>query len=956
MRSTRIIPKISSNQNEDRHYKEIKQRFEKLNAQRLKRSFLDMRQNQRQFIELLPVLFHVNHPILPGYVSKETPAGIPNYSVSNGSINRLKKHFKSFELKKRAYRKFDILAIYLMGSSGSIAYSKQSDFDIWLCHESNLNAVQLKELQNKAESVEHWAKELGVEANIYLVDPVKFKRGEIGQLSSESSGSALHYLLLEEFYRTSLLLAGRYPSWWLVPPDKEAQYDELVETFQRQRFIHAQEHIDFGGLHKIPAEEFYGASLWLLYKGINSPYKSILKIMLMQAYASEYPNIEMIALRYKQAIYDDNIDINALDPYLMMLDKVEEFLVQKNELERLDLVRRSFYFKVDISLSDESKGGGAREKDWRVEALIERVNKWPWLSGKLVLLDSRNEWNVNRVMEERAILIDEFTRSYHFLSDFARESSLDSHLIKQSDLNVLGRKLYAAFERKAGKIDIIHQGITDDLFESHLSIHQFYGDDNTESWMIFSGIVDEKEIALKSPIKRTYDLMELITWCFFNKLFNNKTIIALYADRSDLSEREILQTIQSMEKLFPDDSFKNASFNDFSRPEKVAAVGTYINLGVDPLSEYTKRGQQIASNRTDALRFGGMWDNLALSLEQVIVTSWQEVLTFRYFGVKGLMNCLRDYLQWAPPSKGQRPPRLNAHSYSSYRGPSIALRIENVFEQVISFFYTQPTNIAKQYILGVQWDYYILKIEDDNLQYYAAGSLERLLEHLSSPQSIFYLTEFDIEADKDSDLPIIYSVNKPGVVQCFYRVKKNKAKIYMLDEKGSLFYQEDDFYDAYSLVKHLQQFLSSVHQRMNFLNSAEDYQLNYELVEFYKIGYSEYDGSYLEQHMINRYVRPSQYTSLQVIGDMIDTVAVFTIYCEGREFSSLEFGGKLYTEVAKHIVNKRSSGGKYPIYITDMDLSKSLLDMDIRELQTFHYLKYKKEIELYLSVALKALS
>ena len=180
--------------------------------------------------------------------------------------------------------------------------------------------------------------------------------------------------------------------------------------------------------------------------------------------------------------------------------------------------------------------------------------------------------------------------------------------------------------------------------------------------------------------------------------------------------------------------------------------------------------------------------------------------------------------------------------------------------------------------------------------------------------------------------------------------------IYVLDENGSLFYQQDVFHDVYSLVKHMQQFFSSVHKRMNFLNAIEDNQAIAEWVQFYKIESSEYDGSYLEQHSINRYVRPSQYISLQVIGDKIDGAVVFTIYCQEREFSSLEYGEKLYIEVAKHILNKRSSGGKYPIYITDLDLSKSLLDMDMRYLQTFHYLKYKKEIEHYLSVALEALA
>lgn len=946
MKSRQINPRLAG----EREHKDIKKRFETLNKQRLARSYADMRQNQRQFIECLPVLFHVNHPILPGYVSKDTPAGIPNYSADTQSIIALRKYFRGFEFKKKAYRNFDIQAIYLMGSSGSIAYSKQSDFDIWLCHASSLDHIQVDELQVKARGIEQWASDLGIDANIYLVDPIKFKRGEIGTLSSESSGSALHYLLLEEFYRTSLLLAGRYPVWWLIPADKEEQYEEIVESFQSKRFIHSNEHIDFGGLNFIPAEEFYGATLWLLYKSINSPYKSILKILLMQSYASEYPCIEMIAQGYKRAVYDDDIDINKLDPYLMMLDKVEEYLIQENDLKRLDLIRRSFYFKVDIALSDETKGT-ANKKDWRVETLFNRIQAWGWPNGKLVLLDSRDEWNVNHVIEERAILIEEFTRGYQFLSDFARDTSIDSNLIKQSDLNVLGRKLYAAFERKAGKIDIIHQGITKDLYESHLSIHQFFGDDNTESWMIFSGIVDEKDIAARSPIKRTYDLMELITWCYFNKLLNKNTIIALYTDKSDLSEREILQIIQTMEKLYPDEHLQNASFHDFSHQSRISAVGTFINLGVDPFSEYTKKGQQITSNRTDALRFGGMWENLALSIEQVIITSWQEVLTFRYFGVKGLMNCLRDYLQWSPPSSGQRPPRINAHSYSSYRGPSIALRIENVFEQVISFFYTEPVKIAKQYILGIEWDYYLLQIEDDHLNVYAAGTIDKLIEHLASPRTVFHLTEFDIEADKDSDLPIIYSVNKASAVQCFYRTQEKIVDIYILDENGTLYHQQDEFYDSYSLVTHFQQFFSAIHKRMNYL--CRDKHITRENVLFYKIEHSNYDGSYLEPYDLNHYIRPSKYTSLQVIGDKINGEAIFTLYCEGREFTSLEYGKQLYYKVAEYILSKRKNSARYPIYITDLDLSKSLLGVDVKYLQTFHYLKYKKEIEQHLNIMVK---
>ncbi|MDH5572111.1 MAG: class I adenylate cyclase, partial [Gammaproteobacteria bacterium] len=401
--------------NAEPDFKTLKQRFLKLNQSRLRRVKDDLRPSQQDFIELLPLLFHVNHPILPGYVSKSTPVGVPEFLPDKDTLDAAKRFSKSFSWKRRAYRKFEIHALYLMGSTGTIAYSDKSDFDIWVCHDSSLSGKQLEELQEKTRAIENWAASMGVEANLFLVDAERFKRGEHGHLSSESSGSALHYLLLEEFYRTSVLLAGRYPIWWLVPPEQEHNYDAVVEDIKLKRYLHSREHIDFGGLAHISADEFYGATLWLLYKGINSPYKSILKILLMEAYASEYPHIDLLGLRFKKAVYDGEDDINILDPYLMMMDKVEEYLVQYNQDNRLDLARRSFYFKVDEPLSHDNN---QKRNSWRRELMSGLTHQWGWSSGYIMKLDAQDEWNINSVIEERQILIREFTGSYRFLSLF----------------------------------------------------------------------------------------------------------------------------------------------------------------------------------------------------------------------------------------------------------------------------------------------------------------------------------------------------------------------------------------------------------------------------------------------------------------------------------------------------------------------------------------------------------
>ena len=48
---------------------------------------------------------------------------------------------KGYVYKRKALRNYPIYSIFLMGSVGSMAFSKDSDIDIWLCHQAELAAV-----------------------------------------------------------------------------------------------------------------------------------------------------------------------------------------------------------------------------------------------------------------------------------------------------------------------------------------------------------------------------------------------------------------------------------------------------------------------------------------------------------------------------------------------------------------------------------------------------------------------------------------------------------------------------------------------------------------------------------------------------------------------------------------------------------------------------------------------
>lgn len=920
-------------------FKLIKQRFVKLNLARLQRVNSDLRPSQRDFIQLLPLLFHVNHPILPGYVSRDTPVGLPEYRPSREALMAARRLSKSFSWKKRAYRRFDIHGLYLMGSTGTIAYSNKSDFDIWVVHGSDLDARQIDELQVRATAIEEWAAGMEVEANVFLVDAHQFKQGEHGHLGHESSGSALHYLLLDEFYRTSVLLAGRYPLWWLVPPDQEADYDAFVEDIKRKRYIHSREHIDFGGLAKIRAEEFYGATLWLLYKGINSPYKSILKILLMEAYASEYPQIDLLGVRFKRAVYEGEGDINTVDPYLMMMDKVEEYLLEYNQGRRLDLVRRSFYFKVGEQLSENR---GRSKNSWRRELMSGLVNRWGWASGQLQRLDSREEWKISSVLEERKALIREFTGSYRFLSLFTRSRTQSSNLISQSDLNVLGRKLYAAFERKAGKIEIVYKGITSDLHESHLSFHQFFSDDGQEYWMVYSGMVSNDAIYTRTPMKRGYSLVEIMAWCYFNKIINRQTILALYARDSDLTEKELYLLVENMSRLFPEEVLAASSVYDMRQPARICAIATFINVGLDPFSSQTRRGRHISSSQTDALKYGGKRENLTLSVDQIIVTSWNEVLTFKFYDVDGLLKCIQGYMKWSSLENRKNLPPINAFSFSSYRGSSIARRIETLFAEIIDTFYNSAYAEGTRYILGVEWEYYVLSMEEGILQYEKAGNTDELYRYFSKPVDRFRPVIFDSQTLSENVLPLIYKNNRQGDVQCFFEVRNDDVDIYVLDERGSLYRQTRSFYDVLGLVRHFKEYFESVRERMAYSMQAGS---GFRDVLFHRIDRGLNGRREIYRYGENNYMHTASCIKFQVMVDQREDNMVFTLFCEDREFSNLEHGDSVYQEVARYILSLRKSGEVYPIYITDLDLSSTLLDASIESIQTVHYLHYKKIIE-----------
>ena len=931
----------------------LKRRFLTLNRERMMRIRDDLRPRQQDVLDILPLLFHSNHPAFPGYVSKSTPVGISDYSPPQQTLEAGKRLVRSFEHKRRALLQFDIYSIFMMGSSGTIAYSSNSDFDVWLCHRPDLDTVQLAELQQKAFLIEQWAASMDLEVHFFLMNADTFKRGEDVALSVESSGSAQHHLLLEEFYRTGLLLAGRYPVWWLVPPEEEANYEDYIAALKRQRFIKENETIDFGGLPQAPAEEFFGAALWQLYKGIDSPYKAALKLMLMEVYADEYPHVDLLSHRFKKAIHEGETNLAQLDPYIMLYRKLEEYLLCKDEDKtRLDLVRRCFYFKVNEKLSSASPG---RQENWRYETMLEFAREWRWTDELIESLDDRAAWKINRVMEERKSLVRLLTQSYHSLSDFARRHALSSS-INQHDLTVLGRKLYAAFERKAGKIDIVNRGISDNVWESPLTISQV-GKNQSAGWALYRGMNSNSRQG-DEPLKRTRTMMEMLTWCHLNRIVDDRTAFVLHANNNAIGVPEIKALLKQLQHLFPEGNPAASSMEDFAKAAEMRHSALFINVGIQPASSSVKEGKFLTSNKVDAFSYGGICQNLVFSLDHVIQNTWQEVMTFRYEGEEGVFECLSDYMKWSPPSQGKAPPPVSTYCFSSSsRGATIARRIEELFNDVTNCFYQGKHAQAARYILMIEHKYYLVSLDKDNLIYRIANNYKELLDHLETPQETFSPVRMDRYCRENNLLSAILNDNRPNTIQVYFHMDGNNADVYITDENGSLHYQHKTQVTLPLLINQYKWFLDSIIHRRNISavqreSSAENIGL-----EFHR-AIKNSDGNLQLTPCQSAEKKPvDKCFNIQIIGNRANhDQEALTIFCNEKEFSSLEYGNQLYQTVAAFVLEKRKSGQCYPIYITDIDVPPVTLGADSQSpFQTVLHLKFKRQVEDKLNASLYAL-
>lgn len=925
----------------------LRKRFLSINEDRLTRLRSGLNDRQLLFLEVLPLLFHSNHMMMPGYVSRQTPCKISGYKPNDKQLGYAKTIAKSFTLQFEPGAPESIYGIYVMGSVGTIAQSSSSDLDIWLCFRPDLGEPAKQALALKCKKIQEWASTLKLEVHFFLMNPEEFKRGYTPELKGESSGSAQKFLLLDEFYRSAIYIAGRMPLWWFVPPQEEEDYEAYTDVLLKKKFLHEHAVLDFGDVATVPPGEFIGAAIWQLYKAIDSPYKSTLKLLLLEAYVGNDNVVEPLSLEYKRRVFRGETSIEELDSYVMIYRRIEKYLREKQEADRLELARRCFYFKVNQKLSRNST---SLTKSWQRTAMEKFVDEWNWTFEHVSVLDNREEWKTNKVTFERNLLVNELNHCYNFLLNYNKTIG-KGRSISSDELTVLGRRLQAVFERRPGKIEWINPGISQNIAENTIFLSDFYDKySKTRVWAAFTP--DPIQAGKRTPIKSASSLMEILLWTYVNQISDSSTHFDLQ-EVPTLNQPEIKKILASLQDWLPLPlkELPHASFHKSAQPQDVLLL---LNVGKSPTPDLDERGMQRLSNYVDAMGYSGFKENLIVSVDMVTRNSWNEIQTRRFEGQNALLRTLEEYLQLCLPGTHQAPPKLRIECIGSTHSATIQRRVSGWLNAIVECYYRGRYPPQTRYIFAMGGEWFCLQFIGLRLRVQQFAKEHQLLRFLAEDQAKPSPIVIDVEARPLYPLQLIAKFHKKESISVFYRRFDIGMELFVLDERCSLSHFVLRGRNDYNPLVPLHRFLRAVILRQTRLYHEFTSDFGIFPVNFVELEKDNQNHFFASSKRIAAEVDPGGKLDVKAVAHLDDQKNLqFDFYCDNQEFAAVAFGDQLDIVVAQYILKHRKTGEHYPVYISDLDLSLVVDQVSTHgSLQIGHYLKIKNMLEVRLNQAI----
>jgi len=556
-------------------------RVQMANRKRLTRAVGRLAPEKRAYLRMLPHLLATDLFETRFGLDSVPPCEVWGYTASLTAIELARQFFPDVRPSGTRAR-VRILAVYAMGSLGTVAQTAQSDIDCWVCFDGDTDPGAEAGLRRKLDALGLWAEsEFGLEAHFFpmRMDDVRDNRFSSGD--EESSGSAQALLLKEEFYRTAVRIAGKHLAWWVTPAGADrATHDACVRAARRYPAMGRPRLEDFGHLAPVPPDEYFGGSLWQMVKAIHSPFKSVLKLGLLETYADPAASHLPLCDRIKRNLFMNRRGVRRTDPYAGLFSTLRSYYADRGDSKAASLLTESFRLKANLRDMEFFLGAPARMEDANlVTTLFGRECPEPERRCR-----SDVSWTFGKSLKMGETVRDYMVSTYQRIQAGLSKGDRQDIRITPEDLTRMGRRIAANFSPKPHKVmrvpflDAPGGGFA----LLHFSARKAPGKKTV--WVIRGGSrAEAKKPASALQILHTGgDPAYMLAWLLANRLHTPRTLLQGDRTMAPLSLADLQKLMPAMHEFFPFDQTFERDINEGLTPERVIRAFFIFNLTAAP--------------------------------------------------------------------------------------------------------------------------------------------------------------------------------------------------------------------------------------------------------------------------------------------------------------------------------------------------------------------------------------
>jgi adenylate cyclase, class 1 len=505
---------------------------------------------------LLPWMLSVNDPAVPGYIDDlEAPITVFGAPTNRALLSRENTFKKRFNIKKQgpllkpSTRASIVQGIYTIGSVGTISQTSSSDCDIWICiDEDNFDDDTRINLSQKVNLIKDWMdSNLKIPVYFFICDIEDIRKGNFGSLDEESSGSAQRNVLKEEFYRTSILIGGKIPLWWVCfDPDGDMDYEAFAAQYAKDVFGD-YDFIDMGPVPEIDKDEYFGAALWQFNKSLTRPLKSVIKMLLLEMLLAA-PSKELLCHHFRDLTLSQQKNFVFCDPSVFTWKAILEY--KKNaDPETFAFIQKCYYLRNEIKFY--TKAETIRESIAR-----EIFHTYPLKRTEIYRLNDFAAWSLSEQLDFGEKILDLLTQIYKEITP--KQKGTASRLT-QRDMTIIGRKLAVCLEEKRNKLQVIHKP------SSNLNLPKLTFISKTGEWEVLASGDSP------APVVASADIAYCIAYLVWNDLYQTMEV-RMAPNPTPVTLQEIHNLAKRIREIFGSFDITGIDFKNFLDPEKVTKM------------------------------------------------------------------------------------------------------------------------------------------------------------------------------------------------------------------------------------------------------------------------------------------------------------------------------------------------------------------------------------------------